>query len=192
MRAVAKMTMPGGVEALNVYHARNDGALTETDPVIISAWESYLDVIYNAYGANVHNAITIDEYEIFTVDTVPVPPVLVPVGVGTPTATFTNVGPMLPQLVAALLSSDLDGAGRGNAKKFLPGLVETAQIDGIWIAGVQVTLDVAAVAYSALFGPLLAFTPVSWTAAKGARLFVTTVARDEVSVQRRRKVGVGT
>lgn len=118
--------------------------------------------------------------------------------VGDVAVAFTpgSIGDPLPSGVAALMTAYTE-TSKVMGKKYVPGLSETGQTAGLWVAGVLAALATSAVqwvsGFVALNDPLTYWYPgVYSTKALAYKIFQgSAMVRDVPAYQRRRKQGVG-
>lgn len=149
---------------------------------ILEPMEPHVVVSCESLGINVYKKVG-DDYNFIS---------------GSPIA-FTpgSIGDPLPSGVAALITA-YTNLSKVLGKKYLPGLSETGQTAGLWIAGVLEAMADSAFEwvthFASLADPYSEWYPGVWsTKAIGFRLFNgATMERDIPAYQRRRKAGVGT
>ncbi len=193
LKCTVKWLLPDGVQALNVFHAEYIGSDPIFEPTVVAHWEDYINSIIGPYQGSVPPGVSVDEAVVHRLVDPGPPPLWEVVGFFTPTFNPTNINEMLPHGCCALLTADLDGPGRGTAKKFFPGLNEGATIGSTIIPAVITVLDQMRVAWESNFGVPTSqeFEPGTWTEKRGLRKFVRTKTNPLVAYQRRRKPGVG-
>jgi hypothetical protein len=107
-----------------------------------------------------------------------------------------SIGDPLPSGVAGLMTAYTD-TSKVMGKKYLPGLSETGQTAGLWIANVLSAMLQSGIVwitgFASLNDPLTYWYPGVYSAKTlGFKLFTSAVAvRDVPAYQRRRKQGVG-
>jgi hypothetical protein len=190
-RCVATYNMPNGVQAQSRYTGAWNGTVNREFADAVDDWEAYLTTIFNEIHPEVADVVTAGGAVLYKVNVIGGEEVLEFAGLVPMTPGPSNTNEMLPHGVCGLISADLDGLGRGSAKKFFPGFTEAAADNGIWIAATQTRLANAATAWGARFGPGDDWIPGTWSIPKGFRSFVQIRGRAEPAYQRRRKPGVG-
>lgn len=107
-----------------------------------------------------------------------------------------SIGDPLPSGVAGLIVA-YTYLSKVMGKKYIPGLSETGQTAGLWVAGVIAAMLQSAVAWAEYFesveGATTYWHPGVWSLkSAGFQIFSPTAAvRDVPAYQRRRKAGVG-
>ena len=129
LKAVQHITMPDGVDHINTFYFNCDFAATQADADVLDAVEVWIEQLYGYIDDLLSDELTMGELEVYERDTVLGRWDLL--GTEAPTVTFVATSEMLPHGVAALVRAYTVNP-RVISRKYIGGLTEGAQEDGVW------------------------------------------------------------
>lgn len=191
MKCSVLMTIDDDVAAVNTYHGQFQGTGPIDEAVVTADWGNYIDAIYSPMLVQISDT--------FLLHTIRVVKYILPGGdtefvgqLARTTQGQVTVNPPLTNGLAAQLTSNLSGAGRGQAKKFFPSFNQGTIDVNVLQSGPLSTLAAAGAAYFTNIGVGLEITvPGTYTEGRGFRSLQDVIAREKLGYQRRRKPGVG-
>jgi len=187
VRAALRWTLPRDKEAFNIFTQQVQNSGPHADIDAIQGLGAYvIDIITPMLPQIVDEVtavdLTVSKVDVLTGNETPIGSTTI----GLPGQVGAN--DMVPHIISVLLSGNLSGAGRGNAKKFIPGVNELAAVDSVLGAGPVASFAAGAAIYAADFTEFsIDWAPGTWTLAKGFRTFTTIFTRDILSYIGRRK-----
>lgn len=129
LKVVQHITMPDAVDHINTYFFNCDFAATQTDQQVINNLESWIEALYTTIDDLLSDELSMGEMEVYERDTVLGRWDLI--GSAYPTVTLAATSEMLPHGVCALVRAYTVNP-RVISRKYLGGLTEGAQEDGVW------------------------------------------------------------
>lgn len=194
LKIAYEATLPSNTIVQNVYHLEAHITAPQTDYLILTAVEAWLEDVYDDVAGSMKSTIV---QNLCPVDIVAWDgtkwAVAENIGYVLPTIAYAEAGEALPQMDAAFVLFHTDRP-KSNGKKFLAGYGEAQQAGGI-LTGPALT-DLALFAAEVLGGINLAplndlVSGVPREAADVFLPFALAVATDLMMTQRRRRQGVG-
>jgi len=185
------MRMASGGEAHNVFHAQWQGPGVLTPSEVGTDWIEYLESIYEIFEPFITPPLVFEPSRVSIV--IPPVPDLDLVTIVTPDINVSSGAPEIPDQTAVLLSVQLDGSGRGTAKKFIPQVNEGFTDGSLLVPAAQATVNAATAFWIIPFGVTLGanWLPATWTVGRGLRFFEFANSRTVLATIGRRKPGVG-
>jgi len=129
VKVVLAHSMPSGVQALNVFHFQYKGVSEILDEQVVNDFTLWATEWGGVWAPMAASACRLDEVKVSVSPAATTP--FEQIGFSPLSITGTAVSAMLPHAVAAVISRDVRGSS-GVSKKFLLGLTEGQQTEGVW------------------------------------------------------------
>jgi len=196
LKVFLELVLSDGTIAQNVYHFEADFDDDQSDSVVSTAVQGYLEDIMDAVSTYLSADFTINPSWLHKVAWDPVGTKWITtylIDIFTPSFTHTNTDDEFPNQIAPVMTANTYSPG-SRGRKFLAGWVETAANTGDLVSGALTALGTALNHYIAdesidANNQLIVGVPRATTS--NFLSFSDGVANSIVGTQRRRKPGVG-
>ena len=192
LKVTQEVIMPDSVVAMNIFYFVADFAVDQYETAIVNNSKLWIEALYGSLVDEMSDLLTLGTMTVYGYNSIT--DLWDNKGTHAPSVTFTGESEMLPHGVAALVRA-YSTDSRAIARKYLPGFVEVAQADGVWVSSVLAALadflDLWGTVQEISTGNEL--VPAVWSVAQSRtfELTGTGVILSEPAYQRRRRPGVG-
>lgn len=192
VKAVVHIIMPQSVDHVNVFYFESAFQADQDDDDVVAAVETWVEALYTTIDDLLSDELTMGDVEVYKYDSGQTRWDLI--GTADPSVTFAATSEMLPHGVSALVRAYTTNP-RVISRKYIGGLTEGAQEDGVWNAAALSALadfgnawdNTSQVTVNNLLAPACWSTKVNDVYG----LNDTEIALANPAYQRRRRPGVG-